>query len=281
MINVSKKLVKIDTNGTIKMAPSFFGKDNIIAIGKKEQRRMKKNNFLLAIEHDCKVVKQHNLYYLIIPTSVPLPPKNIKATSTTRIVGVDPGVRTFMTAYDCNGVLEIHHDSKLVKALHHKIHLLKEVRTSGSPRRNKRNRHRKRTILKYERRLTNKVDELHWQTIHTLLCNYDVVMYGDIKSHGIVKGGKNPVLNRNMNALKFYQFKQRLLYKASTIEGKVVIPVNEAYTSQTCSSCGSRYKPGASKVYHCTSCNAIFDRDVNAAKNILMKGILTSHVDAS
>ena len=43
-------------------------------------------------------------------------------------------------------------------------------------------------------------------------CN-DVVLYGDIKSHNIVKNGKNKKLNRNFNDMKFYTFKQRLMYK--------------------------------------------------------------------
>ena len=46
-----------------------------------------------------------------------------------------------------------------------------------------------------------------------------------------------------------------------------------SYTTQTCSFCGSMYKPGLSRVYHCRNCEKSIGRDVNAAKNILMKGI--------
>ena len=81
-------------------------------------------------------------------------------------------------------------------------------------------------------------------------------------------------LNRNINDLKFFKFKERLLFKASEKHKRIVL-VNEAYTSQTCCFCGSMYKPGCSKIYECKSCNKRIDRDINASKNILMKGILS------
>ena len=74
--------------------------------------------------------------------------------------------------------------------------------------------------------------------------------------------------------MKFYKFKERLLFKA-TEKNKRIVMVNEAYTSQTCSFCGIIYKPGCSKVYECKNCNKCIDRDINASKNILMKGILS------
>ena len=99
----------------------------------------------------------------------------------------------------------------------------------------------------------NIVDELHWKSINDLLKNNDVIYYGDIKSHDIVsnKNNKNKSLKRSFNDLKFYQFKTRLLYKAS-IENKNVYTINEAYTTQTCSCCGNVYKPECSKIYNCS-----------------------------
>jgi transposase len=82
-------------------------------------------------------------------------------------------------------------------------------------------------------------------------------------------------INRACNDLKFYIFKERLLYKAST-KNKYVICVNEAYTTQTCSYCDKINKPKASKIYYCSNYNIHMGRDVNAAKNILMKGIISN-----
>jgi putative transposase len=133
---------------------------------------------------------------------------------------------------------------------------------------------RKIKINRLEIRKANLVDELHWKTVNRLLKMNDFIFYGDIKSHDIVKNGKNRTLNTDMNNLKFYKFKQRLLFK-SIERGKKVYEVKEHYTTQMCSFCGSMYKPGLSRVYHCRNCEKNIGRDVNAAKNILMKGILT------
>jgi putative transposase len=99
---------------------------------------------------------------------------------------------------------------------------------------------------------------------------------GDIKSHDIVKNKKRRYLNRNMNDLKFYKFKTRLEYKCKK-NGKLVYYVNESYTTQTCSSCGTLNKTvGINEIYTCIDkkCGMICGRDINAAKNISMRGIL-------
>ena len=131
----------------------------------------------------------------------------------------------------------------------------------------------KNTISKIEKRKSNLIDELHWKVIGELLERNDVIFYGNIKSHGIVQNKHNRTLNSNINDLKFYKFKERLLFK-SFEKNKRIVLVNEAYTSQTCSFCGSIYKPECSKVYECKNCNNRMDRDINASKNILMKGII-------
>ena len=53
------------------------------------------------------------------------------------------------------------------------------------------------------------------------------------------------------------------------------IDINEYLTSQICSSCGSINK--CSKIYRC-KCGNVMDRDLNAAKNILNRGI-TVHLE--
>ena len=70
-----------------------------------------------------------------------------------------------------------------------------------------------------------------------------------------------------------------LAYKSIT-NGAWYEEVNEAFFSQTCSSCGvlpdSRPKGGIAglriREWQCSDCGAIHDRDVNAALNILRSG---------
>jgi len=56
--------------------------------------------------------------------------------------------------------------------------------------------------------------------------------------------------------------------------GRILVKVNPAYTSQTCSTCGHRQPmPLSTRIFDCPCCHAHLDRDLNAAKNILGLGL--------
>ena len=134
---------------------------------------------------------------------------------------------------------------------------------------------KKKHYSKIEKKKKNLVDKLHWDVINDLLKNNDVVYFGDIKSHDIVKDGKNSKLNTDFNDLKFFQFKQRLLYKAYVYNKKVYF-VAEHYTTKTCSCCGTiNNNVGSKEVFKCNKCLNVTGRDFNASKNIKMKGLLS------
>ena len=63
------------------------------------------------------------------------------------------------------------------------------------------------------------------------------------------------------------------MYKANVLN-KRVFNVNEMYTTMTCSSCGNLNDVGKREIYKCEKCDKTLLRDVSAAKNILMKGIM-------
>ena len=258
-ILISKQTIKIENN-KIKLPISFFSKkDRYIKIGNKT---LKKNEKII-IENDSRLVKQKGEYYIIITILV----KQKEFKKPVNYCGIDPGIRTFMTCFGNNGCVEYKHNKRLLDKLNKKLYYLKNLRSSII--------HNKRLSLnKIEAKKSNIINELHWKTINSILSSNDVILYGDIKSHNIVKKNKNKKLNQDFNDMKFYSFKQRLLYK-STCYNKLVIPVNEAYTTKTCSCCGTiNNNVGSSEIFNCTNCNKSVGRDVNAAKNILLKGII-------
>jgi len=235
------------------IAPTFFGKKNHIKFYNKNKN--------LKIENDCEIKKTKRNYYLIIPMQINEEKQNL---NTENYCGIDPGVRTFMTLFNNNKIVEYKHNHELIKLLNKKIDELRK----------KRKRKNKKSLLnKIENRKKNLIDEIHWKTITDIISFNDIIFYGNINSHDIVKSSNNTHLKRDINDLKFYLFKQRLIFK-SLIKNKYVILVNEAFTTKTCSCCGSRYEIGKSKTYICSKCNTTMDRDINAAKNILLKGII-------
>lgn len=51
--------------------------------------------------------------------------------------------------------------------------------------------------------------------------------------------------------------------------------VDESYTSKTCGSCGMlHHSLAANKIFRCKNCKVIMDRDVNGARNILIKSLI-------
>lgn len=263
-VNISTKQIKVDNYNNIVM--TGFENDGAFPIGRRQSERFKKRNQSLQIKHDCKIVKKFNEYWVVVPYKVQS--KGAKKRPET-FAGIDPGCRTFMTEMNDEGYTEYQHDSEKLKKLNKKINLMKARRIG----KDKERRIRKSRIHKHEQKKLNIIDNIHWHTIRGIVNQNDVTVYGNIKSHGIVKGGKNRTLNQMFNDMRFYVFKQRLLFKAS-LEGKLVIPINESYTTKTCSNCGTMYEINSSKTYSCSHCGMVADRDCNAAKNILMKGIL-------
>ncbi len=263
---VTKKLISIK-DGKVKIAPKTITSE--FNLGKHDAKKYKD----LEIKHNCDIVKDKGEYFIHVPIDVETKKKPLK---TDCFCGVDPGLRVFATTFHNDGsTTEYRQNQILLNKLNNKIKRMKAARERILPFNFLRRKcFKKKQFNKIEKKMNNFIDSLHWDVINHLLKENDTIFMGDIKSHDIVKNGKNRTNNRTFNNLKFFKFKQRLLYKASSMKNKVVKWVNEAYTSQYCSSCGTLNKIGASKKYVCAKCHMKADRDTNSAKNILMKGLI-------
>ncbi len=94
----------------------------------------------------------------------------------------------------------------------------------------------------------------------------ETIVIGDIKHirQSINYGRK---ANEKLHQWAFSQFREMITYKAKAL-GIKVDTQNEAYTSQTCPSCGNRKKP-VKRNYKCPKCGWHGHRDVVGASNIL------------
>jgi putative transposase len=257
-------------DGQIKLLPKTFGKDCFIKVHNRMKKKIIRNK--IQIDHNVDIIRNNNkeyFLYLVIPTVIKEKKKESGIPIPEHVSGIDLGVRTFATVFSNNltsnetKVIEYNHRIELLKKLNSKIDFLKS-----------RKRIRRNQISKYEKRKKNLIDSIHWDFIKDIINESDIIFLGHIKSHNIVKGGKNKNLNRDLNDLKFYLLKERLVYKASVCHKKVVL-VKEHFTTKTCSNCGWLNKDiGSSKVFNCLECKLEADRDSNAAKNILLKGLL-------
>jgi putative transposase len=85
---------------------------------------------------------------------------------------------------------------------------------------------------------------------------------------------KNHCLAKSINDASWYQFRIWLEYFGKVFQ-RVTVAVNPQYTSQECSSCGAIVKKTRSTRTHVCKCGCTLDRDENAARNILSRGLGT------
>lgn len=94
---------------------------------------------------------------------------------------------------------------------------------------------------------------------------------GSMTSFG---GGHKRGLNREVLAQTWGVLRYQLTYKAEWA-GRQLVEVNPAYTSRTCAECGEvNRQPRTYRIFKCSSCGHVQDRDINAAQNILARGNL-------
>ena len=72
----------------------------------------------------------------------------------------------------------------------------------------------------------------------------------------------------------FGKFGQRLTECAAMYKNKTIVRGSEAYTSKQCGRCGTlNDNLGSSSTFTCGSCTLVSDRDIHAARNILLRFI--------
>jgi putative transposase len=104
-----------------------------------------------------------------------------------------------------------------------------------------------------------------------VITSNDVVAYEDLSIKNMVK---NHCLAKSINDASWYQFRVWMEYFGKVF-GRITIAVNPQYTSQECSSCGEVVRKTLSTRTHVCRCGCVLDRDHNAARNILSRGLGT------
>jgi putative transposase len=104
-----------------------------------------------------------------------------------------------------------------------------------------------------------------------VITSNDVVAYEDLRIKNMVK---NHCLAKSINDASWYQFRVWLEYFGKVF-GKITIAVLAAGTSQECSQCGAVVQKSLSTRTHACQCGCVLDRDHNAARNILSRGLGT------
>ena len=126
-------------------------------------------------------------------------------------------------------------------------------------------------IAKVNERLTNKKESYIHYVVNEILKSYDVVFMEDLNVQGMLK---NHRIAKAIQEVGFYRFKEILQDKA-IVNGKQVVLIDRFYpSSKTCSCCGYKKQDLtlSDRFWTCPECGEHHDRDLNAARNILLEG---------
>jgi len=139
-----------------------------------------------------------------------------------------------------------------------------------------------RAYLRLLLRLRYKIDEAH-KKLATYLCrNVSIVLLPKFETSRMVKNADrniSAVTARKMMNWGHYRFREMLINKAALSSSCQVIICDEHYTSKTCGSCGElHHNLGKNKTFICPHCHYEADRDINAARNILLRYLSLSNI---
>lgn len=140
---------------------------------------------------------------------------------------------------------------------------------------------KKRQVKTIHAKIKNQRKDLLHKFSTKLVAENAAIFVGNVSSQKMVK---TRMAKSTLDA-GWAIFKTMILYKSHQA-GVIYEEVNESYTTQTCSQCGSIEGPKGiaglvKREWTCSSCGTVHDRDTNAARNILRIGHDTLAVGAS
>lgn len=225
-----------------------------------------------AFDHASSIIKDNTgKYYLCL--SYTKERRAIKPKDD--IVALDPGCRTFISYYSQNESGKLGKDTydKWIKPLERRIDDINhELGNYKVPSKIKHNMKRRLALLRSK--ITHRVNELHRQTALFLVKRYRIILLPKYQVQKMTMKSNNRYCNRSQYALSHFKFRQYLLHKANCFHNRHVILCKENWTTKTCSICGYLNQGMTDeKIYTCPKCKGIIDRDINAARNILIRSI--------
>lgn len=213
------------------------------------------------------VSKTNTLKYyvsVLVDDGMAMPKKKKPRALST--VGIDVGLRSFITMSDGSKVQPFKYDSRRIDVLNRKLSKKKE----GS-----RNRLKAKMMLaKYHERVANQRKDFLHKLSSKIVGENQTICIEDLNVSGMMANHK---LSKSIGNASWSEFVNMLSYKSDWY-GKSLIKIGKFEpSSKTCFVCNN-INDGlllGDKEWVCSECNTLHDRDINAAQNIKRYGLKT------
>ena len=214
------------------------------------------------------IMKDSGYYYCSIYYEVDneLPKK--KPLSAENSIGIDLGIEKFATLSNGIAIENPHFMTKIEK----RINKLQEELS----RKEKGSSNYRKHILKIGKKymkLRNEREDFQDKVSTAIAKQYDTIIIENLNVQGMQQ---NHHIAKSIGDASFYNFKQKLLWKADRF-GKNLVEIGRFDpSSKLCSNCGNLKKDLklSDRIYHCDVCGVTLDRDYNASRNIRKMGLI-------
>jgi transposase len=218
---------------------------------------------------ECRIQRdKYEDHWLLVPIY-----KTTKTATNRPIIAIDPGVRTPFACFGTDGSNKSMGKDMNVKlsGIRTKISLVDRriSKCQDTTLKKKLQAHKIRLYRQHQRVR----DTYHWEIINDITNNYSGVLLPPFETKS-VSGMLKAKTNRGMFGISHFTFRMRMKGKCEEKSLLYAEPTEE-YTSKTCGSCGRiNYLLGSKKTFECF-CGIVCDRDIHAARNILLKWLST------
>lgn len=262
--------------------PIFYAAKKALINGAIFSRRLGKNKNLIS-KKDKEIIKQSDGIFSITKEqdgryyiNIVIQKIDKVLNSKKNIAALDPGIRTFQTMFSQKSYGEFGtNTSKTLYNLYRREDRLKSILSKEKLTSQKKYKLKKRCAL-LRTKIKHIVSDLHWKTADFLTKNFQVILLPVFNTKQMANKQNRKIsktTTRLLLGLSHYAFQQKLLFKAK-MRGRNVILCKEHYTSKCCGNCGKlNEKLGSKKIFTCDNCGLIMDRDIHAARNILIRAL--------